>query len=98
MKEKFNQKNQFMKTLFNLDHTYGRLVDKRYNEIEEMERYDYMLYDFYDMIIHLENFTRAYYTKSHPDYLLKKIEKVKSYVDNMYEVVKGMSEDDKDTN
>lgn len=92
MSENFNQKKRFMKTLLELDITYGYLVDKRYNETEEMERYDYMLYDFYDMMIHLENFTRAYYVKSHPKYLLEKIARVKDYVDNMYEVVKGMSE------
>ena len=94
MKEKFNQKKRFMKTLLELDTTYGYLVDKRYNEIEKMERYDYMLYDFYDMIIHLENFSRAYYVKSHPDYLLEKISRVKDYVDNMYELVKGMNENE----
>ncbi len=34
---KLNQKKQFMKTLLELDITYGYLVDKRYNELEAME-------------------------------------------------------------
>lgn len=82
------QMTEFQITCSYITMIYGQLLNKRLNNA--LTRDEYMIYDMMDMFIHLKAvLSEISQEKPYPDYMVEKLEKMKSYIDTTLEHFKA---------
>lgn len=95
--EIFNmQMSSFNNTLKNISEDYSYLVGQRIY-LDNMPRDEYMIYDMMDMILSLEAMLHDI-RNINADYMVEKLERMKSYVSTTLEYFKQVSESIKKEN